>query len=100
VLTLLLKCVTEMFCSEQYFLVFEDSFHAFVHRNADELRGRLHVTFQNEVGVDAGGLSREFFEILAKEMFNPNYALFMSTEDGCTVSVHAIIYTRTLDELM
>ena len=64
--------------------VFEDSFHAFVHRNADELRGRLQVTFQDEEGVDAGGLSREFFAILAKEMFNPNYALFMSTEDGCT----------------
>jgi len=41
--------------------VFEDSFHAFTHRNADELRGRLHVTFQDEDGVDAGGLSREFF---------------------------------------
>ena len=64
--------------------VFEDSFHAFVHRNADELRGRLHITFRNEEGVDAGGVSREFFAILAKEMFNPNYALFMSTEDGCT----------------
>ncbi|KAL7543885.1 hypothetical protein ACHAXR_013277 [Thalassiosira sp. AJA248-18] len=64
--------------------VFEDSFHAFIHRNADELRGRLHITFINEEGVDAGGLSREFFAILAKEMFNPNYALFMSTEDGCT----------------
>lgn len=64
--------------------VFEDSFHAFIHRNADELRGRLHITFANEEGVDAGGLSREFFAILAKEMFNPNYALFMSTEDGCT----------------
>jgi len=64
--------------------VFEDSFHSFIHRNADELRGRLHITFQNEEGVDAGGLSREFFAILAKEMFNPNYALFMSTEDGCT----------------
>ncbi|KAL9185952.1 hypothetical protein ACHAXT_003729 [Thalassiosira profunda] len=64
--------------------VFEDSFHAFIHRNADELRGRLHITFVNEEGVDAGGLSREFFAILAKEMFNPNYALFMSTEDGCT----------------
>lgn len=51
--------------------VFEDSFHAFVHRNADELRGRLHITFVNEEGVDAGGLSREFFAILAKEMFNP-----------------------------
>jgi hypothetical protein len=41
--------------------VFEDSFHAFSHRNADELRGRLHVKFQDEDGVDAGGLSREFF---------------------------------------
>ena len=95
--------------------VFEDSFHAFTHRTADELRGRLHVSFQDEDGVDAGGLSREFFvsrsggildivenvaffvfhltfaisftlvkAILAIEMFNPNYALFMSTEDGCT----------------
>ena len=48
------------------------------------MRGRLHITFRNEDGVDAGGLSREFFGILAKEMFNPNYALFTSTEDGST----------------
>ena len=64
--------------------VFEDSYHAFNHRSAEELRGRLQITFVDEEGVDAGGLSREFFAILAKEMFNPNYALFMSTEDGCT----------------
>jgi E3 ubiquitin-protein ligase HUWE1 len=48
------------------------------------MRGKLHVSFRHEEGVDAGGLSREFFSILAKEMFNPNYALFTSTEDGCT----------------
>jgi len=48
------------------------------------MRGRLHITFRNEAGVDAGGLSREFFGILAKEIFNPDYALFTSTEDGCT----------------
>lgn len=64
--------------------VFEDAYNQLRFRNADELRGRLHVTFANEEGVDAGGLSREFFGILAKEMFNPNYALFTSTEDGCT----------------
>jgi hypothetical protein len=51
---------------------------------ADELHRKLNVSFVGEDGVDAGGLSREFFAILAKEMFNPNYALFMSTEDGCT----------------
>lgn len=64
--------------------VFEDAYHQLRLRNADEMRGRLHITFRNEAGVDAGGLSREFFGILAKEIFNPNYALFTSTEDGCT----------------
>jgi E3 ubiquitin-protein ligase HUWE1 len=64
--------------------VFEDAYHQLRLRNADEIRGRLHITFRNEEGVDAGGLSREFFGILAKEIFNRNYALFTSTEDGCT----------------
>lgn len=64
--------------------VFEEAYHQLRLRNEDEMRSRLHITFRNEEGVDAGGLSREFFGILAKEMFNPNYALFTSTEDGCT----------------
>ena len=64
--------------------VFQDTFYQIRKRKADEMRGRLHITFVNEEGVDAGGLSREFFGILAKEIFNPNYALFTSTEDGCT----------------
>lgn len=64
--------------------IFQDAFFQLQPRNADEMRGRLNVTFRNEEGVDAGGLSREFFGILAKEIFNPNYALFVSTEDGIT----------------
>jgi hypothetical protein len=64
--------------------VFEDAYHQLRLRNSEEMRGRLHITFRNEEGVDAGGLSREFFGILAKEIFNPNYALFTSTKDGCT----------------
>jgi hypothetical protein len=64
--------------------VFEDAYHQLSPRTAEEMRGRLHITFRNEEGVDAGGLSREFFEILAREIFNPNYALFTATEDGCT----------------
>jgi len=64
--------------------VFEEAYQQLRLRNEDEMRSRLHITFRNEEGVDAGGLSREFFGILAKEMFNPNYALFTSTEDGCT----------------
>ena len=62
--------------------VFEDAYHQLRLRNAEEMRGRLHVTFSNEEGVDAGGLSREFFGILAKEMFNPNYALFITSQES------------------
>jgi len=57
--------------------VFEDAYHQLRLRNADEMRGKLHVSFRHEEGIDAGALSREFFSILvAKEIFNPNYALF------------------------
>ena len=79
--------------------VFEDVYRQLSLRTADELRGRLHITFVNEAGVDAGGLSREFFGILAKEMFNPNYALFTSTEDGCTFqpNPHSSINREHLD---
>ena len=57
--------------------VFEDSFHAFQHKTGDQIKyGKLSVRFNNEEGVDAGGLTREWFQILARQMFDPNYALF------------------------
>mmetsp|Transcript_9029 Transcript_9029/g.17668 ORF Transcript_9029/g.17668 Transcript_9029/m.17668 type:complete len:494 (-) Transcript_9029:421-1902(-) len=56
--------------------VFDDSFHQLQGRSGDEMKGKLHVTFQGEEGIDQGGLTREWFGILAREMFNPNYALF------------------------
>ena len=56
--------------------VFEDSFHQLRMRTAEELRGRLQVNFQGEEGIDAGGLTREWYLVLSREIFNPNYALF------------------------
>ncbi|KAH8119411.1 hypothetical protein DFH11DRAFT_1782299 [Phellopilus nigrolimitatus] len=57
--------------------VFEDSYHAFNHKTGDQIKfGKLSVRFYAEEGVDAGGVTREWFQILARQMFNPNYALF------------------------
>ncbi|KAH8923855.1 HECT-domain-containing protein [Atractiella rhizophila] len=57
--------------------VFEDSFHALIRRSPEEIKfGKLSVRFYSEEGVDAGGVTREWFQVLAKSMFNPNYALF------------------------
>eukprot|EP01035_Chromulina_nebulosa_P017425 gene17425-22977_t len=65
--------------------VFEDSYDQLRGRSKDEiLLGRLQVTFNNEQGIDAGGLTREWFSVLSKEIFNPNYALFTSALDGAT----------------
>lgn len=57
--------------------VFEDSHHAFQHKTGDQIKyGKLSVRFYGEEGVDAGGVTREWFQILARQMFDPNYALF------------------------
>uniref|UniRef100_UPI0039804973 hypothetical protein n=1 Tax=Salmonella sp. s51228 TaxID=3159652 RepID=UPI0039804973 len=35
--------------------------------------------FKDEDGQDAGGLLREWYLIISREIFNPNYALFTTT---------------------
>lgn len=62
--------------------VFEDSFMHVRRHSPEELRGALHVTFEGEPGIDAGGLTREWFVVLAREMFNPDYALFIRSADN------------------
>ncbi|RKP39991.1 hypothetical protein BJ085DRAFT_20779 [Dimargaris cristalligena] len=60
--------------------VFEDSFHQLQGRSGREIKyGKLAVKFHNEDGVDAGGLTREWFQVLARQMFNLDYALFKSS---------------------
>ncbi len=57
--------------------VFEDSFSYLQRKTGDQIKhGKLSVRFYEEEGVDAGGLTREWFQILARQMFNPNNALF------------------------
>lgn len=62
--------------------VFEDSFIALNMREKEDLRGRLSITFAGEEGIDAGGVTREWYAILAREMFKPGYALFKPSADS------------------
>jgi E3 ubiquitin-protein ligase HUWE1 len=56
--------------------VFQDSYQQLQMQSGEEIRGKLSVTFIGEEAMDAGGVAREWFKILAREIFNPNYALF------------------------
>ncbi|KAL1921662.1 uncharacterized protein VTP21DRAFT_10304 [Calcarisporiella thermophila] len=63
--------------------IFEDSFHQLQGRSGDEIKyGKLSVRFHDEEGVDVGGVTREWFSVLARAMFNPDYALFKPSAAG------------------
>jgi len=57
--------------------VFLDSFKSLYFKTGDEMKyGKLSIRFHGEEGVDAGGVTREWFQVLSRQMFNPDYALF------------------------
>ncbi|KAF6829938.1 E3 ubiquitin-protein ligase huwe1 [Colletotrichum plurivorum] len=57
--------------------VFHDSFRSLFFKTGDEMKyGKLNIRFHNEEGVDAGGVTREWFQVLSRQMFDANYALF------------------------
>ncbi|KAF6760270.1 hypothetical protein DFP72DRAFT_1097039 [Ephemerocybe angulata] len=57
--------------------VFEDSYQYLQRKTGEQIKyGKLNVRFYDEEGVDAGGVTREWFQILARQMFDPNNALF------------------------
>nr|XP_036576395.1 E3 ubiquitin-protein ligase huwe1 [Colletotrichum truncatum]KAF6783133.1 E3 ubiquitin-protein ligase huwe1 [Colletotrichum truncatum] len=57
--------------------VFHDSFKSLYFKTGDEMKyGKLNIRFHNEEGVDAGGVTREWFQVLSRQMFDANYALF------------------------
>ena len=64
--------------------VFEDSFRELYHRQPSELQGNLYISFEGEEGQDAGGVQREWYLIISREIFNPNYALFKTVLGGRT----------------
>lgn len=57
--------------------VFEDSFRELSRRSSEDWKHRFYIVFDGEEGQDAGGLLREWYSIIARSMFDPNYALFM-----------------------
>ena len=53
------------------------------------LRNRLWIKFEGESGLDYGGVSREWFSLVSKEIFNPYYGLFeYSASDNYTLQIN------------
>ncbi|XP_029900894.1 E3 ubiquitin-protein ligase NEDD4-like isoform X2 [Myripristis murdjan] len=70
--------------------VLEDSYRRILSvKRADCLKARLWVEFEGEKGLDYGGVAREWFFLISKEMFNPYYGLFeYSATDNYTLQIN------------
>lgn len=40
--------------------------------NPQDLKKQLFVEFEGEQGIDEGGVSKEFFQLVVEEIFNPD----------------------------
>merc|ERR1719411_1801903 len=47
-----------------------------------DLKKPLRVKFEDEEAEDAGGVTKEFFMLLIKEILNPDYGMFTEYEDS------------------
>jgi hypothetical protein len=58
----------------------EDSVDAVMSLSRRDLRKLWRFEFIGEMGIDAGGLAREWFELVTKEVFDPDMGLWQSSE--------------------
>jgi hypothetical protein len=56
-----------------------DSVRAVMSLSRAEMRKKWKIEFVNEPGLDAGGVTREFFELVTDQMFNPDFGLWLSS---------------------
>lgn len=57
---------------------------AAVGQGQEELKKGLKVHFTDEEGVDAGGLRKEWFLMLVRDIFDPNHGMFLYDDDSQT----------------
>ena len=50
-------------------------------QNWDPLKLPLKIEIKNEPGIDVGGVRKEYFSLVVKELFNPLLGLFKYNED-------------------
>ena len=64
--------------------IFQEAYNQLNSKRGNELRGKLRIRYSTEEGIDAGGLTRDFYIELSKAMFKPDYALFNLSNNGTT----------------
>lgn len=51
--------------------------------NPQDLKKQLIVEFEGEHAMDEGGVSKEFFQLVVEEIFNPDFGKFSTIDTEC-----------------
>jgi E3 ubiquitin-protein ligase HECTD2 len=70
--------------------------------SSEEIKKGLRIEFKGEEGIDAGGLRKEWFLLLVRDVFNPEHGMFpdiykMSLADSSQV---CLLMTKTLTSVI
>lgn len=49
--------------------------------NPKDLKKQLFIEFDGEQGIDEGGVSKEFFQLIVEQIFNPDYGMFITNDE-------------------
>eukprot|EP00126_Sphaerothecum_destruens_P006036 Sdes_comp19182_c0_seq1m9991 len=58
-----------------------DAFTQLSRKPASDLQKQLRIQFMGEEGVDEGGVQKEFFQLIVREVFDAKYGMFTFDED-------------------
>lgn len=59
--------------------IIEDTYSALINRT--DLKGRIRIEFKGEVGIDGGGLFKDFIDNFTKSAFDPTIGYFIPTSE-------------------
>src|SRR6185312_11055979 len=63
----------------------QDTLNQLSKQRRDDLKKPLKVTFDAEEAVDAGGVKKEFFMLLLREILDQKYGMFVYHEETHTI---------------
>lgn len=73
--------------------IIEDTLQQLEEKSIQDLKKQLRIQFVGEEGVDEGGVQKEFFQLMVRELFDLKYGLFTFNDESrlCWFNSHLIL---------
>ncbi|CAO3590665.1 unnamed protein product [Absidia cylindrospora] len=79
--------------------IIEDTLQQLEEKSIQDLKKQLRIQFVGEEGVDEGGVQKEFFQLMVRELFDLKYGMFTFNDESrlCWFNAHLMLENDTDD---